>query len=175
LIGEAIQSKKIINNKIVIKMENSPPHSPRRGEVWQTPHSPQRQRSRSACNSHPPLRGGLGGLLSEGAGGRLLDCFAPLAMTGTIKKYPVSSPPHSPRRGEALANATGNSHPPLRGGLGGLSDASLRGAIVGRRSFSTERYIPMECSLMTATKRTDYKSARAVNPPPAPAGGGDSN
>jgi len=34
-------------------------------------------------------------------------------------------------------------------GMPPLSDASLRDAIVGRRSFSTERYIPTECSPMT--------------------------
>ena len=38
-------------------------------------------------------------------------------------------------------------------GMTPLSDASLRDAGVGQRCFSTERYIPTECSLMTATGR----------------------
>jgi hypothetical protein len=38
-------------------------------------------------------------------------------------------------------------------GMTPLSDASLRDAGVGQRCFSTERYIPEACSLMTATGR----------------------
>ena len=72
--------------------------------------------------------------LSERAEGRLLDCFAPLAMTGTIKKYPVRDYLSVENSVSQARHAVGM--PPH------ILDASLRGAIVGRRCFSTERYIP---------------------------------
>ena len=82
---------------------SSPPHSPRRGEAWQTPRFLQRQRSRNCVQPISPAGGGWG----------------------------VDIPPS--------------------GGLGGLLDAFLRNAFVVEHSFSTERYIPTECSLMTTT------------------------
>ena len=58
-----------------------------------------------------------------------------------IKKYPVR---------DYLSVETGISHARHAVGMTPLSDASLRDAFVVEHSFSTERYIPTECSLMTA-------------------------
>ena len=58
-----------------------------------------------------------------------------------IKKYPVR---------DYLSVETSISHARHAVGMTPLSDASLRDAIVVGRSFSTERYIPTECSLITA-------------------------
>jgi len=62
-----------------------------------------------------------------------------------IKKYPV-------RDYLSVENSISRTRHAV--GMPPLSDASLRGAVVGRRCFSTERYIPTECSAMTATGHT---------------------
>jgi hypothetical protein len=62
-------------------------------------------------------------------------------MMKMIKKYPVR---------DYLSVETSISHTRHAVGMTPLSDASLRDATVVGRSFSTERYIPTECSLITA-------------------------
>ena len=68
-----------------------------------------------------------------------------------IKKYPVR---------DYLSVETSIFHHTRHAvGMTPLSDASLQDAGVGRRCFSTERYIPTECSLMTANAHTDRRDA----------------
>ena len=71
--------------------------------------------------------------------------FKMIKMMNMIKKYPVR---------DYLSVETGISHARHAVGMTPSSDASLRGAIIVGRSFSTERYIPMECSLITGTGHT---------------------